>query len=73
MIFSIQFCVRPFGCWISRLLNLKLQPWMLRVAVKEKDLEATGSEAEQVLPLPQSSGPPKLVLRCYPPAQGDKP
>ena len=55
------------------LANLKLQPWMLRVAVKEKDLEATGSEAEQVLPLPQSSGPPKLVLRCYPPAQGDKP
>ena len=55
------------------LANLKLQPWMLRVAVKEKDLEATGSKEEEILPLRQTSRPPKLVLRCFSPAEGDKP
>ena len=52
--------------WLS---NLQLKPWMLRVAVKEKDLEDMGPEAGEALPGPPCSLP-KLVLRCYPPSEG---
>ena len=52
------------------LTNLKLQPWMLRVAVKEKDLENVGPEPEEALPRQLGSPSPKLVLRCFPAAEG---
>ena len=52
------------------LANLQLKPWMLRVAVKEKDLEEWGPEREEALPGPHRSHSPKLILRCFPPAAG---
>ena len=49
------------------LANLQLKPWMLRVAVKEKDLEDTGPQEVLTMSSPQS---PQPMLRCYPPAEG---
>ena len=53
--------------WLS---NLQLKPWMLRVAVKEMDLDDVGPEREEILPGPPCAHSPKLVLRCFPPSEG---